>query len=500
MNKTNKKIIFFTIFLAIFIVVAIALIMFNIKNSYFLKSDFSNNTWWDAFNKLHERISKEYAFTDWKKTNWQKVYDEYSVKIKASQENNSIDEYYIALRNYLHEIPDGHVGCTNLRDIDDKYTAGGFGISIAKVEDGRIIITWVDESGPAWTSGLRTGAELIEWEGKKMPEALSEVTTVFTNNSATIEDLELKQVQYLVRDTIGKQISISFINEGESIPQRVLLTSYDDNKESLKKNYPNSVVSDRIRDAILEIENPNPMPEAMIEKRTLEGNISYIKVWGEFDADLKLEGKAPSTLDLFRLAIQDAMELNSNGIIVDLRNNLGGSDEMAADMLGSFYLDKTFYEYQYLYNHSKEQMEFLNSNSQTDLQGLYINPADHCYKGKIIALINTKCISSGEGIAMGIRNLPNGDTLGFYGTNGSFGLSGEEALMPEGLTVRWPSGQSLDENKKIQLDSRNGVGGVSPTIRIPLTADNAIRIANGEDVELIEAIKILSCDSGNGLR
>lgn len=57
--------------------------------------------------------------------------------------------------------------------------------------------------------------------------------------------------------------------------------------------------------------------------------------------------------------------------------------------------------------------------------------------------------------------------------------------------VRYPFGHSLDENEGVQLDSRDGIGGVSPTIRIPVTAESAIRIADGEDVELEEAVRIL---------
>jgi len=77
------------------------------------------------------------------------------------------------------------------------------------------------------------------------------------------------------------------------------------------------------------------------------------------------------------------------------------------------------------------------------------------------------------------------------GTNGSFGLASGIAAMPGGLVVHWPNGQSLDENYKIQLDSRNGVGGIEPTIRIPMTNDHALSIAQGVDVELQEAIRIL---------
>jgi carboxyl-terminal processing protease len=166
-------------------------------------------------------------------------------------------------------------------------------------------------------------------------------------------------------------------------------------------------------------------------------------------------------------------------MILDIRNNMGGLDDMAADILGLFYPEKTLYEYQKVYGSDQ-------------LTALYIQPAEQRFTGKIIALINSKCVSSGEGLAMGIKNLPNGETLGFFGTNGSFGLAGSEVKMPGGITVEFPSGQSLDKNKSIQLDSRNGIGGVSPSIRIPMTEQNAIRIAGGEDVELDDALRILT--------
>jgi len=456
------------------------------------KSDYSKLSWSDAFSKLHERISKEYAFTDWKRIDWPRLSEKYQGQIAAAQAQNDFDAYYLNLREFLQEIPDGHVGVNNLRVIDAKHMGGGFGLAAARINDGRIIVTWVDESGPAWTSGIRAGAELIEWDGQRAADAAESVSTVLASNSATQENLESKKLQYLVRAPIGKQIRITFLNQGNTKSQSVLLTAYDDNSKSLTKNYPDAVVSDKLRAVIQDVENPDPMPEAMVEKETLEGNISYIKIWGEFDADLQQTGKTPSTLVLLRQAVQEAIENKSTGLILDLRNNLGGLDDMAADILGSFYTEKTFYEYQYVYNMSTGEREIQPAKPKTDALALYIEPAQQCFNGRVIALINPKCVSSGEGIAMGIKNLPNGETLGFMGTNGSFGLSGSEALMPGGLLVRWPSGQSLDKNKSIQLDSRDGVGGISPSIRIPMTFENALRIANGEDVELEEAMRILS--------
>lgn len=165
---------------------------------------------------------------------------------------------------------------------------------------------------------------------------------------------------------------------------------------------------------------------------------------------------------------------------------------MAADLLGSFYAEQTFYEYQNAYNPETGTWELLVSSEENGKQPVIIEPRAVHYKGPVIALVNSHCVSSGEGIAMGIRNLSNGEVLGFYGTNGSFGLASGIAVMPGGLIVHWPNGQSLDENHEIQLDSRNGIGGVAPTIRIPMTKDHAVSIAQGVDVELQEAMQILA--------
>lgn len=63
--------------------------------------------------------------------------------------------------------------------------------------------------------------------------------------------------------------------------------------------------------------------------------------------------------------------------------------------------------------------------------------------------------------------------------------------MPEGIDIRYPYGRSLNKEGVIQLDSRNGVGGISPDFVVPMTSENAIRFAKGEDVLLEYAEKKL---------
>ncbi len=459
-----------------------------------IPEDFSNLSWSMAFDKLHAKFSCEYAFTEWKKIDWSVLYNQFKPRIDQAQGSNDFTSYYLALREYVHSIPDGHVHMNSLLDIDNQYIGGGFGFSVARLSDGKLVVIWVDEKSDAYAQRMRPGAELIDWNGHPVQEVLDEVSTIFYNNTATEEDLISQKVRYLVRAPIDTKLSLSFKNiEGEII--KASLVAFDDKGVSLKKTYPATILSDGLRDLILGVKDPQDPPESMVEKKILDGNIGYLRIWGLFDADLMGTGETPSTLGLFKAALEEFNQKKVKGLILDIRNNVGGLDSMVADMLASFYTEKTLYEYQSAYNTLTGSWEICPDESREidpSDPGLYIEPSKPFFDGPIVAIINSKCVSSGEGLAMGIKNLPNGETLGFYGTNGSFGLVGSGAQMPGNIEIRWPFGQSLDKNKQVQIDSRDGMGGVTPSIRIPMTLNNALRIAQGEDVELEQAIEFIN--------
>ncbi|NLD58978.1 MAG: hypothetical protein GX647_04910 [Clostridiales bacterium] len=466
-----------------FAVVLAACLLLGLGMAEEVVSDFSALSWSDAFSQLHGRLAREYAFTDWKGVDWAALGDEFGPRIRDAEAASDFEAYYLALREYVHAIPDGHVRAGNLPEIDDKHIGGGFGFCVAALDDESAIAAWVDEGSPAFAAGLRAGDELLTWNGEPVGSALSAVSPIFDGNAATAENLRQKQAAYLARAPVGEELLLTFRSEsGET--NSAALTAYADGGLSLKKAYPDAVLADPIRALILGVESPDPLPEKMVEWKLLDGNVGYIRVWGEVDADLQDTGALVSTLQLFRDAVRSAVDHGCGALIVDLRNNIGGEDAMAAAMLGCLCPEKTFYEYQNAYD---------PATGALGIQGeLWIEPFEPVFPGKIVALVNQKCVSSGEGVAMGIRNLLNGETLGFFGTNGSFGLCGPEAQMPGGVSVHWPSGQSLDENKQIQLDSRDGVGGVEPTVRVPMTRENALRVAAGEDVELSEALRMLN--------
>jgi|GEM_PF-6498673 hypothetical protein len=63
--------------------------------------------------------------------------------------------------------------------------------------------------------------------------------------------------------------------------------------------------------------------------------------------------------------------------------------------------------------------------------------------------------------------------------------------MPLGHTTNFPTGQSLDEFRVIQLDNRKGIGGITPKNRVPRTSENMIYYVKRIDVELHFAINLI---------
>jgi carboxyl-terminal processing protease len=283
---------------------------------------------------------------------------------------------------------------------------------------------------------------------------------------------------------VGAAKVVTFKNPGGAASRTATLTAVDDGMETLAFTNPF-------------YDFKGLKPQKMIETKTLPGNVGYIKILAESDLPETLPGDHTPTAELFKQAVDLLISANVSGIVLDVRGNLGGDDSMVTDFLSSFYKDRTLYEYGNWYNAENGKFEIWLGNDQTQQysdpgKSLDIEPGTPRYDGPVVAMINTGCISSGEGVAMGVKNLPNGRVVGFWSTNGSFGMDGDNAIMPEGLTASFPFGQSLDKDKVVQLDSRDGVGGIAPNKNIPMTMDNALRWGAGQDIELDYALEALA--------
>ncbi|MGB1289142.1 MAG: hypothetical protein ACPG7F_21590, partial [Aggregatilineales bacterium] len=104
--------------------------------------DFSGLDYVAAMDAMIDKMSKEYAFSDYYGIDWEDMRTRYRSQFEAAQLSGDPTQYANAMQQLLWEIPDGHVSMSLglLLDRFQADTSGGFGIAIRELDDGRVIV------------------------------------------------------------------------------------------------------------------------------------------------------------------------------------------------------------------------------------------------------------------------------------------------------------------------------------------------------------------------
>ncbi|KWX73582.1 S41 family peptidase [Paenibacillus jilunlii] len=431
-------------------------------------SDLSHKSYTQAFTAMNERLSAEYPFGDWKKIDWEAKKNKYGPLFRQAEISQDPNLYYKTLRDYLFSFRDGHIQIVNEHLYDDNSVfknevGGGVGISTIQLDDGRVLVSLLVPGSPADQCGIKLGAEIISWDGKDVKKALDE-TSWSENPPATEGDRIHNQGRFLARAPIGQNIQVKFRNLDAPAVITAALTAYDDQYETLKKTKVKLKKED--------------LP---VEGQILKEKYGYVKI-RYFLPGATQSDPAKALEDI----IKAFQEKQVKGIIIDLRDNPGGDDDLVAQMAGHFVNRKRIFEYVSYYNRNTGRFEINRAETRT------VQPSRIYFPGKIAVLINHNTASSGEGLPLFLQGMSNVKIIGFTSTNGSFGVVSApiEMNMPEGYVVQFPDGRSLNQDQKIQGDSdERGQGGATPDIRVPMNGQTfKMKVIEGQDVELDYAL------------
>jgi len=442
-------------------------------------NDFRKLGWSEAFERLHARMSEAYPFTEWKDMDWNVLYAQTAPRIAEAESLGDREIYYLALREYIRAVPDGHVAIGG-EDLGLRAEAigGGYGLAIIGLDDGRVVAHILLDDSPAARAGMIWGAEILTWSGLQVDDAIAQTPTLWANPTwATLERRYLDQCRYLVRAPQGTSVVVTFLNPGETAPREATLVAEDDALEALTRTLP------------LEREALRALFTPPIRAEVLSSGYGYITISGFMPT---LGGPRPA--QIVDRAMADFVAQDVQGIIIDVRGNGGGLDALVPQIVGHFYDEPGFYEYVAAYDPETGQHDI------DPEQTLTIEPRAPFFSGTVMVLVDSDTASTAEGIPLAIRRLPQGHVVGIHGTNGSFavGRPGDDLYqLPEGIVVSFLSGRSLDADGEIQVDANaDGIGGVVPDIRVPLTEETVHAIyVEGEDVVLKAAVATM-----NGLR
>jgi C-terminal processing protease CtpA/Prc len=424
---------------------------FELLEGAWAVKDFSDLSYRKAFDSMFEIVSKEYPFTKEKNVDWEALYQEFA---PLADRVLSDFEFYNFLREFTYAIPDGHVGVISDEHIGRAFydeVGGSFGLVLAELSDGRVIVTKVLPGTTGADAGIRVGAEIITWDGVPVTQALDQVEP-FIGPYSTSHHKRLGQLTFLPRYPIYSEITITYRNPGGA-PKEVSLEAPLE-LDSFFESFPSF--------------DPIELP---IEAHTLDSGFGYIKI-NTFGDDMNLMAQ------VWERHIENILEAETPGLIIDLRDNGGGFTNLALDFAGYLFDETIVVARHSSYNDLLEEWEY--SDYPTEIE-----PAPMYYDGPIVVLISPHCVSACESFTYLLTQNNRATVVGYNSTAGAYGGVGSgQFTMPGDIEMQFPTNRSETPDGDLLIE---GVG-IMPDDVVPLTYEDALGQA---DTLLEKAVEIL---------
>lgn len=427
------------------------------------KIDLTTKSWSGAFAGLRDTLATEYPFTEWRRMDWAGLYAQYAPQIAEAEKKKDQRAYYRALRSFTWRIPDGHVGLEGSDlGLEKEETGGWFGLELATLENGGVVVRRVAPDRSAGRAGIEFGAEIQEWNKMPIAQALLGTEVSWSDYPrATNESLRVQQERFLVRAKLGSAAEVSFWNPGASSARTVTLVADGEPPSEEDMSFP--------REFFL---------SSAVETETLPGNYGYILVKYELPTFFSIYPE-----EAIGRALEEFLRNRVQGVIIDVRRNEGGADAMVPRMMAFFIIEPGVYEFTGALNRATGKFEVAEGSA------VRMAPREPHYGGKVAVLIDEETLSSGEGFPLMLKGLPNVRVFGWRRTAGFFAINTKSVKLPGGYTVHFPQAQSVGPDRRIQVDSDyTGKGGVEPDERVPLNSTTLRQqFQEGKDVVLERA-------------
>ncbi|MBI5952266.1 MAG: PDZ domain-containing protein [Chloroflexi bacterium] len=428
--------------------------------------DYSAMSYTEAFDKMFEVIRKEYAFTDieGKAPDWDALYAELKPRVEKAEKDKDANAFYLALRDFTRAFKDGHVSVDGGNYADQDFAtavSGGYGFAIRELDDGRALVIYTLEGGPAQTAGIQPGAEVTEFNGQPIAEAIAQAQS-YSNQSSDFA-IRYQQARYLLTAQPGTEAKVKFINL-DGIPEEVTLTAVEERQSFSRTSLYFGVSTNSL------------LP---VDSKTIPaGNVSvgYIRINSNYD-DLNL------VIRLFERALKQ-FEGNVAGIVIDMRYNSGG----APLGLAGFLTDQEILMGQLEY--------FSEKTGEFEPEGLrekvYPNQSQYRFD-KMVLLVGPACFSACEIESYGFSQVPGMIVVGQFPTAGVEAETARGSFnLPEGFSVTVPTGRFTLPDGSIFLEGQ----GVPPTLKVPVDATTAL---SADDVVLQAGIDTVLQPLGAGV-
>lgn len=354
--------------------------------------------------------------------NWDLVYMNHLNKIIDAKKT---EDYYRILLQLAPLLKDGHTNIYPPEELNNKFF-GKPPIGTKKIA-GRVFVTWVGNI--ALSEKISVGDEIVAIDEIQVHDYVKKRIDPFVSSS-TPQDREVRNYSYhLLAGDLMTPMKLTLKNrQGKEIVETI--------RRNLTTNLPTN---------------------EPFEFKILDGNIAYLAL-DQFST--KAAGKA----------MVQAMPriLASKGLILDIRNNGGGSTENGWEVL-SYLSDQPIPQNHYtrrieraLFSHSQDSIQL---GEQFFSKQNYFKKREAIFTGPVIVLAGPKTFSAAEDFLTAFEVMKRGRIVGST-TAGSTGQPFLLAL-PGGGTAR------ICAKRDAYPDGREFVGkGIAPHITVVETIDD----------------------------
>ena len=302
-------------------------------------------TYLAAYDRAMTFAEEFYAYHEWKRLDFTQIRTAGRAAAKKADETG--DSYYLqlAIAQLVAQFPDGHVQREALSDDDDftdcgpaaeeiaarlkfDHIGGGFGLTLAQLDSGEIILTGVVPGSAAAAAGLSAGDAVLQIDG--VP-ALAAVTGQGAagwtwigdySNPATADTRLSEQFRSIARAPVGTERSFTW-SRSHHAATATLTAEADDFLTwnicaPLRPWYHGDDDNDDDDDEAAEIFHYQMLSD---------GVTGYIGIGEE-----EIEDMAEQMVN----ALVDLRSRGATGLVMDMRGNDGGNDEQVLDILKFF--------------------------------------------------------------------------------------------------------------------------------------------------------------------
>ncbi|MEZ4519964.1 MAG: S41 family peptidase, partial [Chloroflexota bacterium] len=372
--------------------------------------DISDQGLLEGFNTLIDLMSVRYGFTELRNLDWEAIRAEWLPQFEQIEQLGAQDPqtalvgYGVTLHRLAQSIRDAHVSAHISSDLplqifnailnaQSAPISTNVGANTVELDDGRIVVTDVAEGSPAADAGLTFGTEIVSLNGMPVADMLSGVT--YNRVTGTAEGQRLQQVNNVLRfPPDSEPVTVEAILPGTDTAQSFTLTpgAYA---------LPDRLASVNLR-GDMPIEYDFPLP-----------SIGYLNWDGFREPDVRI-----AVLEDFLRAVM-THPVPVDGIVLDMRGNGGGWDNLYFTMASYF-----FNEENPVSMHWIDQDVFDEASNglvrQAPVEYLLSAPKPELYyDGPIVILTDQNCASSCEFFSQFLQTNGRATVVAQYHTAGA---------------------------------------------------------------------------------